>query len=79
MKYADYKIEDMYFSNGAYTDEDITEILETFPETKDSQEVIKICEQMQVDIDNGVLKTNSYGEINRISAKAYARKHDGVY
>lgn len=57
-----------------WDDEEIQEILSTFPETKNDERKLKAVEQLNRDIENGVLKVNRYGEINNSSARAYAKR-----
>lgn len=74
MLYENYKLEDMFFTNHPeeYTDEEVKEILSTFPETKMDAEMVEALEQLVKDIEDGVLKTNRYGDIHPSSAKKYA-------
>lgn len=82
MRYEDYKIENYVFMNKEYenwTEEEKQEVLDTFPESKEAPEILKALEVLCTNIDTGELKTNKYGEINGMSAKSYASKHDYIY
>lgn len=76
MRYENYKIEDMTFTNKEdWTDEEKMEVLATFPETKDVEQVVDLCNKIKDDIKSGILKVNTYGDINKISAKSYVKKN----
>lgn len=76
MRYKDYKIEDCVFMNKElWTEEEKREVLDTFPETKGTEEKIAALEQLKIDVANGVLKTNRWGELNMRSSEAYAKRH----
>lgn len=82
MRYEDYKIENYVFMNKEYenwTEEEKQEVLDTFPESKEAPEILKALELVLSDINSGILKTSKYGDINKMSAKAYANRHDYIY
>ena len=80
MKYEDYKIDDMVFMNKEdWTDEEKREVIDTFPESRGWEEKIEALKQLKIDIDNRVIKKNRYGELNGISTKAYAKRHELFY
>lgn len=80
MRYEDYKVEDMVFTTKEdWTEQEMKEFLDTCPECKDNEDTIKALINIDQAIQNGTLKTNRYGDINKISAKSYAKNHLYVY
>ena len=80
MRYEDYKVEDMVFTTKEnWTEQEMKEFLDTCPECKDNEDTIKALINIDQAIQNGTLKTNRYGDINKISAKSYAKNHPYVY
>lgn len=80
MKYEDYKVEEMMFTNKIdWTEEEMREVLDTFPESKNWEKKLAALKQLKKDIDDDVIKKNRYGELNGVSTKAYAKKHELFY
>ena len=77
MKYEDYKIEDCYFLNheGDWDEDEMEEILSTFPETKDDERKIAALEQLMEDVNNGVIKQTKWHYLHPSSLKTYANSH----
>ena len=79
MKYSDYKEEDLVFlTKTDWTEEEMREVLDTFPESKDTEKVREAVNKVIEAINNGVIKVNCWRNIDKRSAKAYANTHDYV-
>lgn len=79
MKYEDYKIEDLVFlTKKDWTEEEMKEVLDTFPESNQTEQIREALNNVIEAIDNEIIKTNRWGEINKQSARAYANKHDHI-
>lgn len=78
MKYADYKIENLVFMKGTdgWSIEEKKEFLESCPENADLKNTIEDLKQLNEAIIDGIVKRNTYGEINKSSIKAYINKHE---
>lgn len=77
MKYSDYKVEDLVFlTKGDWTEEEMREVLNTFPESNQTEQIREALNKVIEAIDNEIIKTNRWGEINKQSARAYANKHN---
>lgn len=78
MKYADYKIENLVFMKGTdgWSIEEKKEFLDTCPENEGLSKTIEDLKELNTAIIDGVVKRNTYGEINKNSLKAYINKHD---
>ena len=81
MKYEDYKIEDCYFLNHSeeWDEEEMEEILSTFPETRDNERKIVALEQLIEDVDNGVVKQTRWHVLHPASLKSYAKTHSDTF
>ena len=80
MRYEDYKVEDMVFTTKEnWTEDEMREFLNTCPECRDNEETIKALNNLSNAIRSGIVKVNMYGNINKTSAKAYARNHLHIY
>ena len=80
MRYEDYKVEDMVFTTKEdWTEEEMKEFLDTCPECKDNEGSIRALIDIDEAIKNGTLKANRYSDINKLSAKSYAKNHPYVY
>lgn len=79
MKYSDYKEENLVFlTKTDWTEEEMREVLDTFPESKDTEKVREAVKEIIEAIDHSIIKVNTWGAINKTSAKAYANKHEYV-
>lgn len=79
MKYSDYKEENLIFlTKTDWTEEEMREVLNTFPESKDAEKVREAVNEVIKAINNGVIKVNFWRNIDKRSAKAYANTHDYV-
>ena len=79
MRYEDYKVEDMVFTNKEdWTEEEKKEFLDTCPEGKDTPEKIEALYALLDAIDNGEVKLNQYKDINKNSVAAYGKRHGNV-
>lgn len=78
MKYENYKIESLIFMKGTdeWTIDEKREFLETCPENADLPRLINEMRNLLTAIDDEVVKTNTYGEINKNSLKSYATKNN---
>lgn len=77
MKYADYKVKDLVFlTKEDWTEEEMKEVLDTFPESNQTEQIRGALNNVIEAIDNEIIKTNRWGEINKQSARAYANKHN---
>lgn len=80
MRYEDYKVEDMVFTTKEdWTEEEMREFLDTCPECKGNAASVAALNELLEAIENNGIKLNAYHEINRGSAKAYVKKHTGIY
>lgn len=80
MKYEDYKVENMVFTTREdWAEEEMREFLDTCPECKNNTASVATLNELLEAIENNSIKLNSYHEINRGSAKAYVKKHAGIY
>ena len=79
MKYSDYRKEDLVFlTKEDWTVEEVKEVIDTFPESCETEKIREALNKVFEDIENGILKTNTWGHINMQSAKAYASRNDYV-
>lgn len=77
MKYSDYKEENLAFlTKTDWTEEEMREVLDTFPESNQTEQIREALNKVIEAIDNEIIKTNRWGEINKQSARAYANRHD---
>lgn len=78
MKYETYKIENLVFMKGTdnWSIDEKKEFLETCPENSELAKTIEGLKELKTALDDGVVKTNTYGEINKNSLKAYINRHD---
>lgn len=81
MKYENYKLESGYFMNHGedWTEEEMKEVLSTFPETKDDERKVEALKQLLIDIDNGVIKQTKWHNFHPSSVKAYANSHKPIF
>ena len=79
MRYEDYKVEDMVFTNKEdWTEEEKREFLDTCPEGKGTPEKIEALYSLLDAIDNGEIKINQYREINKNSGAAYGKRNGNI-
>lgn len=77
MKYKDYRVEDLVFlTKEDWTDEEKMEVLNTFPESCETEQIREALNEVLKAIEDGTIKCSNYNYINRQSAKAYANRHD---
>ncbi len=79
MKYEDYRVEDLVFltrEEEHWTEEEKREVLNTFPESCETEQIREALNQVLKAIEDGTIKCNNYNYINKQSAKAYANRHD---
>ena len=79
MKYSDYKKENLIFlTKTDWTEEEMREVLDTFPESKDGEKVREAVNKVIEALNDGTIKVNGW-KIDKRSAKAYANTHDMIY
>lgn len=79
MKYADYKREDLIFlkkTTDRWTINEKKEFLDSCPENEGLAETIEQLKALAQALEDGEVKCNRYGEINKSSMKAYLNRHD---
>lgn len=77
MRYEDYIVEDMVFTNKEdWTEEEKREFLDTCPEGKGIEEKVEILNGLLEAIESGELKMSGWNEIKLNSAAAYAKRHN---
>lgn len=77
MKYSDYKKEDLVFlTKETWTEEEMKEVIDTFPESRETEKIREALNKVLEAIENGTIKATEWGRINKQSAKAYANTHD---
>lgn len=77
MKYSDYRKEDLVFlTKEDWTDEEKMEVLNTFPESCETEQIREALNKVLKAIEDGTIKCSNYNYINKQSARAYANKHD---
>ena len=80
MKYADYKKEDLVFvTKKNWTKKEMQEFLDTCPENEHLDDVLKELEKLSEAINNGEIKRNKWGELNKNSLKAYAKNTSYIH
>ena len=77
MKYSDYRKEDLVFlTKEDWTDEEKMEVLNTFPESCETEQIREVLNKVLKAIEDGTIKCSNYNYINKQSARAYANKHN---